>query len=557
VDVEPWPIKAGDYSAEVTKVTAAISGQSVPLVAVSDTRYEAVVRTDDPKLFVPPLNGEHTLRIDAVNKRMLEPGNPAAGLVTRTKRSVFVVDNTGPTVRIDSPLVGELVGGVLTIQATITDEHGVNNNSVLAALGLGALTLVEFPLPVTTDATIFTGRYDLLELRAKVEEEYPEIQLVFPTLSVRATDMPGNETIIGQEIVLDYTPPKLDLDPPTVRLARESSGSLECSQPFDPLGSDAVNNCQTIAQLSELRARVQDRSNSGTTTSKIWIPMAGMNSDSVQLFILGGLSDRSGAVVADGRPSGDAVLVDTNNDGRCDEVNPLLIPAPVPKHLDEVLVINLSPKKAEGKAWFTCEQGNDPLLQKDFPKPSFCGSPLPESPPDPICRRASPLTIALAHPGSGEDAIYMIPPIDDSLCMGLPFDSVANHIPDGWACIVARGKDMLGNVGVSPPMRVCIDHDLNMSHGCAPAGQLSIPPAEIDCMGTYKKIMSTDAGMSEVTDFHTPCTVTPEFAGEKMFGCDDFSRTPRYDPQRVPPTSDQMFETYYYYPIYETILPER
>jgi hypothetical protein len=47
-------------------------------------------------------------------------------------------------------------------------------------------------------------------------------------------------------------------------------------------------------------------------------------------------------------------------------------------------------------------------------------------------------------------------------CTGVTWE-VASRIPPagGWVCLAARAVDVVGNVGVSPPHRVCVDPDGN------------------------------------------------------------------------------------------------
>ena len=63
--------------------------------------------------------------------------------------------------------------------------------------------------------------------------------LVFPTLSFRAADTLGNESVLSYEIAVDNQPPVLDLDPPPdLRIVRFDTHTRRtvCSWAFDPLG---------------------------------------------------------------------------------------------------------------------------------------------------------------------------------------------------------------------------------------------------------------------------------------------------------------------------------
>ena len=113
-------------------------------------------------------------------------------------------------------------------------------------------------------------------------------------------------------------------------------------------------------------------------------------------------------------------------------------------------------------------------------------------------RPPSPLTLAIPDP-VGENAIYTIPPIGMLQCLGNAFDAVATNINDGWACLAVRSEDRLGNVNISPPMRVCFDRLLNGSAGCPPPGQTMLDPA-MDCSGTYDP-------MADTVDVANDCTI--------------------------------------------------
>jgi hypothetical protein len=51
---------------------------------------------------------------------------------------------------------------------------------------------------------------------------------------------------------------------------------------------------------------------------------------------------------------------------------------------------------------------------------------------------------------------------------------IAANRQDGFVCFAARAVDKVGNVGISPPIRVCVDTDLtdNVQPNCA---KMSIP----------------------------------------------------------------------------------
>jgi hypothetical protein len=98
-------------------------------------------------------------------------------------------------------------------------------------------------------------------------------------------------------------------------------------------------------------------------------------------------------------------------------------------------------------------------------------------------------------------------------CMGIPFDSLASNIQEGWVCVAVRAEDNLGNHGVSAPLHMCIDR--------LPLGTCPAPPGDItdvgtlpfDCVGRYTKF----ADGTEETNASATCTV-PVFPIGEMHG---------------------------------------
>jgi hypothetical protein len=505
--VSPDPIATPDSGAAVVSVTAAIAGKTLTLTQPTPGHYQATVGASDTTIFDQPLDGPQTLRVVAIDQRG----------ATRSVQVVFIVDNEPPAIRLVAPLQGDLVGGVITVTAEITDDNGVDRPSVVAVIGNGPDTLAAFAL-ATSDGTTYTGQYDTKQLRAIVERMFgPNYQVVFPTISVRARDLPGNEGSVGYEVKMDYTPPLVSLNPPKLREARvnTNNGLLECSLAFDPLGLDSTTDAQAVTQLSEFRARIADRGNSGPSTSSVVVYAAGVDPATVQLFVL----DNTDAAVG----VGDALLVDTDGDGVCDDINPMLVPTTTPSMATDALALNLVPVLPQGKSFFDIDAAG----YAGYPG---CNPPAnpDQTPPQALCPLSSGLQRTIASPLDKGPQIWGITATDHNSCLGLPFDQVANNIHDGWACVAVRAADRLGNVGISPPLRVCFDHDGNQSDGCpalptyrsgidVPGSDPVIPagnPGAIDCTGTYYRATPNTPAR---TDPNLPCTLPPNFpAGEEL-----------------------------------------
>ena len=102
--------------------------------------------------------------------------------------------------------------------------------------------------------------------------------LVYPTVSFRASDLVGNETVLGYEFTLDNVAPVSDMDSANVRVIRKDG---YCSQEFDPLSRNTIsgdmpNDGAVVPQVFDLRARIEDDGNSAATGLKV-LPVAGID----------------------------------------------------------------------------------------------------------------------------------------------------------------------------------------------------------------------------------------------------------------------------------------
>ncbi len=378
-------------------------------------------------------------------------------------------DGQGPTIEVISPLAGTMVRGVVTLIVRVTDADGVDPDSVAASIG-GVGTISMSAIAGGT----WRGSYDTVALAG----------LVFPTIVVRAADVPGNESQLGFQVVLDNQGPLASLDPPRVREARRNSdGALECSLSFDPIGSDAPDDGETVAQLIELRARVQDIGNSGTTTSAVYVPNAGIDDASVQVYVLDDTL----------RP----LIVDSDGDGVCDRVNPQIVPAVVPMTSTEAAVVDLVPVASGGAAYFATSVAGDGYTGSN----AACVTGADVDPPPLLCLAAEPAIRVPESTFEHAAMVYVPGPTSELACMGLAFDARASNIADGWACAAIVSRDKVGNQRVSPVLRFCVDAD-GAGAECGAWGTIAAPGLRPNCTGTY-----TIAG--GVTS--TPCTPPQTF----------------------------------------------
>ena len=426
--------------------------------------FTATVVFADPR-FVPALDGDNTVIITAANSRTATP-------TTRQRNIVFVADSDGPSIEVTGPVAGDFIAGIFTLTASVTDQAGVDALSVIATIA----GTHEFALH-HLGADAFAGSFDTRAL--------PDT-MVYPTIVVRARDSVGNQSSVGLVVTLDNQPPLASLDPPDMREASLNTeiDELECSWMFDPLGGydpggeladvgDAADDGQSVAQLSEIRARVEDRGNQATADSGVLIPMSGVDFTSVQLFVL----DDSDA----------ALIVDTTGDGYCDAINPQLVPTSVPNASNEAAVIDMIELAPSGDADFTFNPEPPTVAQPAFDTSAgapeadcFPGTKVEQ--PEPLCI-TSPGTRITYTAIEKDPVIFTIPPVTDIQCFGNPFDSLATNISDGWACLALVALDNLGNVAISAPLRLCFDHDGDEVE-CEAWGTITSAGLP-DCVGTY------------------------------------------------------------------------
>ncbi|MCB9555948.1 MAG: hypothetical protein H6707_07580 [Deltaproteobacteria bacterium] len=448
--------------------------------------YSGQVKFDDAQ-FSPPLSGKQVLTISATNE------NNAKTVVER----VFFVDDVGPTIKPVSQAAGDLIGGVITLEATIADPAGVLASSVKAVIGNNLDTRsVALKLDTTTAGT-YRAQFDTRTLS--------QFDL-WPVMSFRAADVLGNESHFDIQVGLDNGPPILSLDPPTefYHLKIENH-EPKCSLPFDPLGTDAADDQDVVPQVVAIRARIEDQGNDVPTAP--WIPLALVDKTSPKLYVL---DDET-----------KALAVDTTGDGFCDSINPEVVPKGTTPQPGEAVAVNISPISPTGTADFRPNPN-------PFPFPTgVCKVGDAADPPEPVCEGISSLTVVTHYTVSlSEPAIYSIPPIlggDKLRCLGLPFDFLANQVSDGWTCVVAWAEDTLGNSNVSQPLRLFVQRHMmprgtacTKAEDCCRSGEtcsqmtcqggacaVTAPTsAAPNCTGTLDKTTGT-------VDASKPCTFRP------------------------------------------------
>ena len=441
VDIQTNTIKVtlGSTALKLKQVSAVKATGSFKYV------YQASLVFKD---FTPVLTGSQLLTAEATNKN-----NTRATAIRK-----FVVDNTGPVIAITSHKASDLIGGTITLSATFTDAAGILDSSVKAVVGKG-LDVRVVKLKPGTKAGTYESVFDARLLG---------VHDLWPVMSFRASDKLGNENHEDIEVGLDNGPPVVELDPPTTyHMAQEKKKVVECSKALDPVGASAANDLWEVPQITEIRARIEDQGN--LVPSAKWVPVSLVDNTSVVLYVL---DDTSQPLVVDG-----------DGDEWCDQINPKVIPKGSNPTAKQAVPVKLTAVPPVGKAdYFYCD------TKKCGSPPSACAIwGTEKAAPTKLCQSTKSVVVpnAVGH-SAMVPAIYTIPPVVASVagfkCLGLPFDFLANKIDNGWVCVAVVAKDALGNLGVSPPIRLYVNNDSSFTKA-VPTGAAKAMTAP-SCTGT-------------------------------------------------------------------------
>jgi hypothetical protein len=353
-------------------------------------------------------------------------------------------DGRGPLIEVESPEEDQILAGLMVLRFTVTDVDMVDGDSVEAYIQGPDGALLPFTNLEPSGIDEWTATFDTRVLAGRV----------FPVVHILASDRAGNDSRLGFQITLDNMPPIAELDPPRVRERTIEEGRLICSLSFDPVGGDAPDDGESVAQFIELRARIEDQSNEGRSTSNVIVPLAGIDDTRVELLVLDDTTQ--------------PLVVDTDGDGKCDAVNPELTITEFPTQDDEVALVNFGGFEAQGAMPFPqiAVPGDEFVGRNEAEECNYSinGSP----PPELLCIAADDAWRITVADGTGAPALYSIVPPEDRIedaCMGDFFDSRGANVEDGWACAVVRSSDTLGNTAVSRVLRFCVDHDQRDANG--------------------------------------------------------------------------------------------
>jgi hypothetical protein len=428
-----------------------IAANTAPTM-ISATLFQATTTIDfnDTMKFSPALVGPQIVTVEAEN---------SSGVKNRASKQ-FIVDNAGPAIVIDKPTPGQFVGGVVTVQATLTDVSPINASSVKAVFANDPTKVVNLT-ETAPNSGKYAGDFDVRQL--------PKT-MVLPTVSVRADDVLGNHGETAEVIVIDTTRPRMELDPPWIRAYKADATTAQCSRLFDPVGSEAVNDGEVLPQMLSIRARIEDRGNwaPGLTVERL----SGIDLSSVDLLV----------VPAANGP----LVVSTDMDDMCDELNPALQPTSSITMSNQALAVRLVNIPRGGLPDYTERIVSPAQKWQDLGCREI--GDLSPTPPGPLCPLAQTL-MTFAMPAYADplllSSIWAIPPVTTlaSECVGYQLDSL-NTIPDGPACISVRARDNAGNVNVAPPLRICINH----TGGGATGPCAGFNPNTLNCTGKWDQV---------------------------------------------------------------------
>jgi hypothetical protein len=484
------PLPGQHYKGSIVVLVAIDAGASPPIknvqaqigampVALKETSTPGLYRAVFDLTMPTPLAGEQLLVVSADDSAQFPQ--------TAQVKVIFVVDLAGPVITGTTPVPGAIVGGIIKLSANISDDAGLNESSLQVLVGDNKTT--QFRLPLTADGVGgYSAVFDTNNL-TKCGLKSPGVCIVRPTISFRASDNLGNESTVAYEIAVDNFPPIADLVPPRIRVAKLDEG-YRCSIEFDPLDfkdydGDAPNDLCQVPQLFDLRARIQDDGNAASGIKAI--PISTVDEDATAVYILDTVTYMNAP---------QPLVVDTDGDGFCDDVNPKLEPTTSPlTGPKQVLKVRMKPVPPGGLGDFYAPHYQ--AAKQPATLPGGCLIGRDPDPPLELCKPGPQPTVAIKY--IGLPAIWSIEPIapaDANYCFGSQLDTRANNIlpanagtaASGWKCIAIVTADKAGNRSTSAPIRVYLPDYANAGSQlyCPMVPAAAGPPPS--CTGSYDRV---------------------------------------------------------------------
>jgi hypothetical protein len=403
---------------------------------VSGVTYAFTESQDDPGLYTGAVN---------FNDRAVFPMPPSTAEIvvtaqssrtpeapTRRDKADITIDSEGPTIVVKSPGDGVIVRSEVTLVVQITDDSGIDTDTVIGTI---SLTGTDYILQDwTINGSTFTETFDTRSF---------DPTLTQLTINIVAEDLVGNLSAPASHVLrIDNVPPVISLDPPHVREYRVTpAGKKECSAAFDPVGSDAVSDLDSVVAQAKYRVAVNERTNYAPGADLGYI--AGVNKSTVRIY-----AQPDPAI---------PLLIDTDDDPNniCDEINFDALPIP-----QRPVAIEMGEVTDRGAAYYAADSSFLADTSRNVPA-ADCQTGTAVNPPGQLCNttpmhRVLPQNIETGNPPS---AVYGLMPTNsptEGECNGTNWELLP-IVDEGWACLAARAEDNIGNVGVSVPMRVCFD----------------------------------------------------------------------------------------------------
>jgi hypothetical protein len=443
------PVAKGDDGARVEGVTLTVGGKPFEPV-LSNGKYTATVHLDDMKIFSPTPDGDQKIVITATNRRA-----PAAA--TSQLAYDFLVDGTGPTIKIVSPEAGDVKSGKVQFVIEIEDsQSGVDPDSVVATINNEdyAYSASDPSWSYDPASNTFTFNFDTTQIQNSVAQA---------TLHVAAADNVKNRSTKSVTMQLDNVPPIVDLDPAPVRELKVENPANHCSNAFDPVGPAAASDLEVVHDFHTFRSLVWEETNHAVDQHTGIA--AGADLSSVVLYLQPNVAQ--------------GLLKDTNDDGFCDALETQ--DADSGDDLPSLPMHSIAP---QGNAYFGT--ADDDALASEFPLPvgdcEYESSALP--PPDALCPPAknSDMTRVISWDiDHTVPAIFGLDPIAGMTCTGYGWE-ISAVVPEGWLCAAATAKDNNGNVGISAPIRLCYDDGVDPPPSCLGSDGLADAASAPSCV---------------------------------------------------------------------------
>jgi hypothetical protein len=411
------PLTTGDKQAAVTAVHLVAAGVAIKVSPskTDPTFYQTSINFQDATLFGTVVPTSAQLVISASDAR-----KPQA--VTRQVQVGVTIDGAGPTLVVVSPANQQIVRGDVALRVMASDPAGISLSSLVGDINHGLARLTNWKLDGGQYATTFDTR--TLD---------PSNSLTQLTINVTGADTVGNKSTVSLIVRLDNVPPVVSLDPPPIREVTTANGVNTCSEAFDPVG-DALGDGSSAQASSRYRALVEDRTNKSLGATFNYL--ADVNPQSVVLY-------------AQPDPT-IALLIDTDHDGVCDEINDLGLPQasrPVQQTLTAL------PPAGVASYISTTDVTTDP---RNIPDSALhCQAGTAAQAPSNLCPASDMWRVVPGRLTNRPPAVYALAP-NSNECDGTTW-AVASFVGTGWRCLAARAEDNVGNIGVSRPIHVCFN----------------------------------------------------------------------------------------------------